>query len=296
MTSRTRFTRMPFEKTDMATFTRMQFEGLLSTESVFVANNDLDILTLLENGRIVAQEVFPTVVRDSGVAFVRLFWQHYPGIVTYDMLKEWFPTEAEVRQRTTRRLSRSTFSPIFYTYEIRKRLNQFGITIAGRPNVGYELRALESPPTRDTKRLEDIELPAGILDDGYTLTLNHEGVLQQKRRVLTLLEKNAIAEQCLLPPTAYALLKVFLANENRSISQHDLVMHYYGVKAKQAAKWLEDAKGNRAAHQQLMMPAWVVVSKLRKPLRTLGISLEQVRGYGYALGKVPTKARERVKR
>ena len=281
--------------THFTRYTRMQFEGLLSNESVIIANNDdLGILTLVEHGHILAQETFPRLYRESSVALVKLFWHYYPNMLPYDAVQQWLDVETTVLERdkltpSTKRLRSSAITIFGYISELRARLKPFGIIIVNKANIGYMLKPAHTFPLRDNERFEDIELPS-ILDSGYTLTLDH------KKRVLTLLQGKALLEQCAFSQVYYSLLQLFLHNDERACSLADIVAFHFNVSEQQAQKWLDQTRGNRLARREFMTLVWSAIATLRKALKPFGISIDNVRDFGYSLGRVRiVKTREKAR-
>ncbi len=274
----------------MLRFKRRQLEEIISEDRILILDTKTHVLSLVEQGRIVEQAVFYSKVR--GADFVELLWSSYPGVLTYDRLIAWHNQDAFVQfRRTNPRWAKKrdwlTKAVRNHIHEMRGRLEPFGIGIANRFKVGYEIKSLSFSPTRDTDRFEDIPLP-GILEEDFTLTIDHE------KKVLTLLYATAIVEQAFVFPTVYQFFMQLVRGGQYGCSNRDLVMTHYDVSETQADKWLARAAKESASYRELMEPIRLKMKKLRRILKPFGIGIDNVSQFGYSFGQ--TARQEKMNR
>jgi len=277
----------------MLRFKRRQLERILSDDSILILDTKTQALSLVVQGRLVEQEVFYTKIRETprGAAFVELLWESYPGVLTHERLIEWHNQESFAKFRATH--SRWTHKRDWLTKAVRDHIHDmrdqfapFGIGIASRIGIGYELVSRGGSPTRNPERFEDIALP-GIIEAGCTLTLDHQ------KRVLTLLQGSSIVEQVILIPTLYAIFRLLVQDLGDGCSNRDLVMLQYEVSEVQADKWIQRGLRESEAQRELMIPIRLKIKKLRAVLKPFGISVENTATVGYSLGRVASSMRVR---
>ena len=278
----------------MIRFRRNQLESILSDKRILILDTKVHVLSLVEQDCIVEQEVLYSKIpeRPRGASFVELLLSNYPGVLTYDQLIEWHNHDAFVKFRRShpRWTNKKDWLPKAmrgHISEMRDHLEPFGVGIANRFKVGYELTSLGFSPTRSPDRFEDISLP-GILEDNFTLTIDHE------KKVLSLLYGTAIVEQAIIYPTVYQFFMLLVRGGKHGCSYRELVMTHFDVSATQADTWLARAVTDSASHREMLEQIRLKMKKLRHILKPFGIGVDNILKFGYALSR--TTRQERMPR
>lgn len=268
----------------MLRFRRKQLESMLSENRILILDTKAYVLSLVEHNRIVEQEVLYSKIPDRprGASFVELLLSSYPGVLTYTQLIEWHNQDAFVTFRRTHPLwakKRDWLTKAIrgHISEMRERLEPFGVGIANRFQVGYELKPLGFSPVRNPDRFEDISLPDGALEDDFTLTIDHE------KKVLSLLRGTAIVEQAIIYPTVYQFFMLLVRGGKQGCRYRELVMTHFDVSATQADAWLARAVTDSTSHREMMEQIRLKIKKLRRILKPFGIGVENMLKFGYVL-------------